>query len=636
MTTIGVRLLAALLGVIITTVQGQGAAEERHYTEVREPCADYRPARRPLFGDLHVHTRYSLDASTQGTRTSPDQAYRFARGEALPIQPWNEQGEAARSLQLSRPLDFAMVSDHAELIGEVHMCNTPAVEGYGSLYCRFYRTFPRGAYYLFNYMSAMRASHLGLCGEDDELCKRAAVHPWAEMQDAAQAHYDRSDNCEFTTFVGYEWTGVERSSGGNLHRNILFRNARVPNLPVSYIDAPSAERLWHHLEQDCNVSDPFCEALSIPHNGNLSAGFMFSLSDSDGQPWTPALADLRGRIEPLVEIMQHKGSSECYYAAGVTRDELCAFEQLSIDNIAGFDNPPQPDTGFTRQTLNRGLELEAALGVNPFKLGILASTDTHLGAAGAAQESRFLGHGGAGVPALKVIPPGLPDKPEYNPGGLAVVWAEENSRDAIFAALQRRETYGTSGPRITARFFAGWDYDAQLCDAPDFVERAYAGGTPMGGDLKGKGNAPRFAVFARQDAGTKHSPGMPLQRIQIVKGWLDDTGAPRQRVIDVAGTADNGASVNLSTCEVTGKGATQLCSVWTDQDFNPRQRAWYYARVLENPSCRWSQRQCVAAGVQCDDPATIGEGYEACCAAEHRPVIQERAWTSPIWYSPAS
>jgi hypothetical protein len=219
-----------------------------------QPCASHDVNGQAWFGDLHVHTRYSLDASTQGTRTTPDQAYRFAKGEKIGIQPWADTGEAQRSLQLSRPLDFAMVSDHAELIGEVNMCTTPEIAGYGSWQCMFYRHFPRGAFYLFNYMATMQQSHMGMCGEDDLLCERAASQPWAEMQRAAEDHYDRSSNCQFTTFVGYEWTGMDAGSGGNLHRNVVFRSEIVPSMPVSFIDSPGAEKLWNALDRECNKS----------------------------------------------------------------------------------------------------------------------------------------------------------------------------------------------------------------------------------------------------------------------------------------------------------------------------------------------------------------------------------------------
>jgi hypothetical protein len=336
--------------------------------------------------------------------------------------------------------------------------------------------------------------------------------------------------------------------------------------------------------------------------------------------------------------MQHKGASECFYEAGVTRDELCAFEQQPIDNIAGFDSAPKPTTGFLRSVLAEGMVLEQSLGVNPYKYGIIASTDTHLGTPGAAEEDKFLGHGGAGVPARDEIPAGLPDKLEYNPGGLAVVWAAENSRDALFDAMRRKEVYGTSGPRIESRLFGGWDYSEDLCGDADLVAKAYATGVPMGADLppaSAPAQAPKFVVFANQDAGVENFPGNALQRIQIIKGWVDQSGEHHERVVDVAGDANNGAAVDIHSCETRGSGFASLCTVWTDERFKAEEQAYYYSRVVENPSCRWSQRICNAHAVDCGNPDSIGEGLEGCCAEEHRPVIQERAWSSPIWYRPA-
>lgn len=600
-----------------------------------QPCASHDVNGQAWFGDLHVHTRYSLDASTQGTRTTPDQAYRFAKGEKIGIQPWADTGEAQRSLQLSRPLDFAMVSDHAELIGEVKMCTTPEIVGYGSWQCMFYRHFPRGAFYLFNYMATMQQSHMGMCGKDDLLCERAASQPWTEMQRAAEDHYDRSSNCQFTTFVGYEWTGMDAGSGGNLHRNVVFRSAIVPAMPVSFIDSPGAEKLWNALDRECNKSRTDCDSLVIPHNSNLSAGYMFSGLADNGEAMTAQYAKQRARFEPLAEIMQHKGSSECYFQPGITRDELCAFEQMAKDNIAGFNAKPKEDTGFLRKVLADGLVLSESLGANPFQFGIIASTDTHLGSPGAAREDTFLGHGGAGVPARDSVPPGLPDKLEYNPGGLAVLWAPQNSREALFSAMRRREAYGTSGPRIVSRFFASWNYPAQLCEAPDLIDQAYAAGVPMGSELPPRTadtDTPTFLVYARQDPGSAGMPGNALQRIQIIKGWIDEAGQQHERVVEVAGEPNNGASVNIGSCETSGSGFANLCGVWSDDDFDPGESAYYYSRVVENPSCRWSQRICNANAVNCGDPDTIGEGLEGCCNSKHRPVIQERAWSSPVWY----
>lgn len=601
-----------------------------------EPCSSTVPLKQPFFGDLHVHTRYSLDASTQGTRTTPAQAYRFAQGEAVGIQPWTADGEPLRSLQLRRPLDFAMVSDHAELIGEVNMCSSPELQGYRSWQCRLYRNWPRAAYYLFNFTATIRKTHLGFCGPDGDDCRAATLEPWVEMQQAAAQYNDSSSDCSFTTFVGYEWTGMQGLSGGNLHRNVVFLNERVPELPVSFIDAPSPERLWASLDKYCGGAGQGCDSLVIPHNANLSAGYMFDSVRDDGKPIDSVYAATRARYEPLVEIMQHKGASECYFQQGVTEDELCAFEQLPRDNIVGRNNPPKPDTGFVRKALNDGMLLEKSLATNPFKFGLIASSDTHLGTPGAVEEDRFLGHGGAGTPAGKTIPPGLPDKLEYNPGGLAVLWAEQNKRASLFDAMRRKEAYATSGPRIISRFFGGWHYDDELCSSPDRLEEAYARGVAMGGTLlrSGEVGAPKFLAAASQDAGVIGRPGMPLQRIQVIKSWIDEHGARQEQVTDVAGTADSDATVDPATCATSGIGFANLCAVWTDPDFDASQAAYYYSRVVENPSCRWSQRMCVAAAVDCDKPASIGLGYKGCCADEHRPVIQERAWSSPIWYTP--
>ncbi|MEE8410358.1 MAG: DUF3604 domain-containing protein, partial [Myxococcota bacterium] len=267
---------------------------------------------------------------------------------------------------------------------------------------------------------------------------------------------------------------------------------------------------------------------------------------------------------------------------------------------------------------------------------IVAGTDTHLASPGMVDERTHPGHGGGGSPANVRVPPGLPDVVQYNPGGLTALWAEENSRDALFAAMRRREAYGTSGPRIETRFFGGWGYASDLCDRADFVEQAYAGGTPMGGDLPDAETpdaAPTFVAWAKKDAGTIERPGTPLQRLQIIKGWLDgDT--THERVFDVAGDPNNDASVDEATCEARGAGFDTLCTVWSDADFDSDQPAFYYLRVVENPTCRWTTWTCNAAGVDCADPSTIGDGLDGCCDSRSSRTIHERAWTSPIWFEP--
>jgi hypothetical protein len=344
-----------------------------------------------------------------------------------------------------------------------------------------------------------------------------------------------------------------------------------------------------------------------------------------------------------MEVMQHKGDSECMTGLQ-TEDELCSFEKLAMNNFRGrymrWRAEPPVAYQFIRNVLKEGLAQQARLGVNPFRYGLVASTDTHLGTPGlVAEQADYPGHGGAGTPVGEELPAGLPDALDFNPGGLAVLWAEENSREALFAAMRRREAYGTSGPRMLVRFFGGWSYPANLCESSRLLETAYAGGVPMGGELPPRAGdaaadaAPLLAVSALRDPGAAGTPGTPLQRIQIVKGWTQDD-VLHERVWDAAGDPEGGASVDLDTCEPSGAGFDSLCAVWRDPDFDPAQHAFYYARVVENPTCRWSQKLCVARGVRCDDPATIGEGLAPCCAVDHVRTIQERAWTSPIWYRP--
>jgi hypothetical protein len=601
-------------------------------TEEREPCAAYEPLRRPFFGDTHIHTTYSQDASTQGTRTTPDQAYAFAKGAPLTIHPWLEDGSGERTVQLDRPLDFTALTDHAEQIGEVHICKTPGTPGHDSWVCRLYRGWPRAAFFVMNAGYSWDSDRWGFCGENDEHCLEAAGVVWRDIQAAAEGAYDRSEACRFTSFVAYEWTAADRPAK-NLHRNVIFRNDNVPALPVSVMETGNtAFDLWTRLRSDCVEGTPGCEVLTIPHNSNLDGGLMFQSAREHGAPLGTEEASIRSRWEPLVEIMQHKGDSECLLG-GETTDEACGFEKFPFGDIgsasgAAFGTSEDPVASqFVREALKMGLAIEREHGANPFRYGIIASTDTHLGTPGLVSERSFPGHGGAGIPLEAGAVPPIADRANFNPGGLAVVWAEENSRDALFSGMQRREVYGTSGTRPEVRFFGGAALPADLCSEPDWVGQAYDHGVPMGGTLSESDAAPRFVVSALRDPSNEASP---LQRIQIVKGWLDAEGRTHERVVDVAGGA-NDATVDLATCAQHGEGHAQLCTEWSDPDWDPSQPAFYYARVLENPSCRWTQWICAEHRVDCADPSTIGPGLEACCAEDHRPILQERAWTSPIW-----
>jgi hypothetical protein len=625
----------ALVVALATCASAGAASLPFARTETREPCAAFDPLRRPFFGDLHVHTALSLDASTQDTRNRPRDAYRFARGEPMGIQPYDAAGRPQRTVRLGRPLDFVAVTDHAELFGEVRICHTPDLPGYDSSTCRLFRWLPRVAFYMMNgdSIGADVPMRYAFCGDGGRRCLDAARDPWREVREAAEAAYDRTSACRFTSFVGYEWTLAPGSM--NLHRNVIFRNAAVPDLPISSLEATTPEALWKALHGACLDADTGCDVLAIPHNSNLSAGRMFGLEDA---PVTAEAARERAAMEPLVEMMQHKGDSECMTDLDTT-DEQCRFEKLPYDRFGGKYYARMrfaPRRGsFVREALGTGLALERRLGANPLQLGFTGGTDTHIAAPGLVDEDGHPGHGGAST-ARPAEGPMLPDDVEYNPGGLAVLWAEENSRDALFAAMRRRESYATSGPRLVVRVFGGFDLAPDLCDGPAFAARGYAAGVPMGGVLPpapASDAAPRLAISALRDPGTPARPGARLERLQVVKMTLDgDT--PRERVFDVAGAAGDAGTVDPQTCTSTGRGADALCTVWTDPGFDARAPAAYYVRVLEGPTCRWNAWVCNATRVDCERPSTVPPGLASCCDAAVPKTIQERAWTSPIWYSP--
>lgn len=598
--------------------------------DVEATCDEFQRTRRPYFGDTHVHTTLSLDANLQGNRTTPDDAYRFAKGQVLPIPPYDENGEARRSLQLDRPLDFAIVSDHAEFLGTIAVCEDPSHPSYEDSGCVSLRDDPDTAFITINAATAAAQGNQvypGLCGEDGILCKDAGLAVWQEIIDAADAHQDPTSACGFTTFVGYEWTGGPGAR--NLHRNVIFRNSTVPKSPISYLDMSFEEELWDGLKAECKDKPP-CDVLTIPHNSNLSSGTMFP--ELAGSDVTDEYLQKRALMEPLVEVYQHKSDSECSEDA-LGGDEQCGFEKSPYNSLMGanLDIPGEAfDNDFIRNALGDGLMVDKERGINPYKYGMIASTDTHLSAPGAVSEKTFPGHGGASGASRDELPEGLVDFPDSSPGGLAVLWAEENSREALFRAMERREAYGTSGPRIILRTFGGFDLDEDLCDREDFAERGYQGGVSMGGDLTPEKGELRFAVSAVADLGTDAEPGNLLQSVEIVKGWLEG-GQVKFKTITIAGDPDNGASVDRDTCETSGDGFESLCTVWTDPQFNENQAAWYYVRVIESPSCRWTAYQCNAAGVTCptDDPL-----WEDCCNEDVPWQVQERAWSSPIWYTP--
>ena len=648
-------------------------------------CADFDPLKQVYWGDTHIHTDLSFDANMQGTRTTQDDAYAFARGEAIPLQPYDEDGAPTRMAQIDRPLDFVMLSDHAEFLGTLKVCNEPSSPGYAATQCEEYRAAqefdadPQEVTFTFveiNGLTAFpqdNAHYPELCGPGAEFCLNAGMDVWANIVDRAEGAYDRSDSCQFTTFPGYEWSGGPMAK--NLHRNVMFKNANVTELPYNYFDEPYAQGLWARLEEECLDAETGCDVLTIPHNTNLSEGIYFEDEMANGEPFSQSYVEQRNKMEPVIEIYQHKGASECL-PGETSSDELCGFEVIPFSNLATTNQDritlPNPK-GFLRHAYGEGMKFQQTLGTNPFEYGITAATDTHISAPGFTSEDDYKGHGGAGQPNRFLPPPqGFPDIEYLSPGGLTGVWAEENARDAIFSAFRNKETFGTSGPRMVVRMFGGWDYPSTICNGEDLAGQGYAGGVPMGGTLATQaGNGgPRFVVSAKQDP-----LGAPLQRIQIVKGWLEGDDY-QVEIYDVAGNPDNGASVNLDDCVPEGAGASDLCEVWQDPDFDPAQRAYYYARVIENPTCRWTTHQCTAAdydcnewdydecralasaeiplsnytcdccdpaaglnvdwceSVDCTDPENLPAKEARCCVPRVQPVIQERAWTSPIWYRP--
>ena len=619
----------------------------------RAPCDNFVAGRQPLFGDLHIHTRVSMDAYSRGTLATPDDAYRYATGEAIEVYS-GDPGLGMRKAQIDRPLDFAAVTDHAEWMAEVSLCTTPGSKTYESPGCRIYRGEDKSWLARILGLEGFRARIAGLlnlsgrrsdvCGDDDQVCRAELGEVWRANQAATERNYDRSEACAFTTFHAWEYSHSPYAT--KVHRNIILRNEIVPELPISSLETPREIDLRHQLMELCNNTATGCEAIAIPHNPNLSNGQMFKIEYAE-LPLEEQRkeAALRASLEPIVEMMQIKGESECrngMYGVVGAPDELCGFEKARDFGRIEFEDCKEEAgygaqaargctsrTDFVRYALLEGLREQDRIGVNPYPFGFIGSTDTHMATPGAVSEYGVPYKFGATPRALLTIGERKRGGVFWNPGGLAGVWAEENTRDSIFDALKRRETFSTSGPRIVPRFFGGWGIDPEICARPDFATIGYATGVPMGARLPDRpadAAAPWFAVTALADPGAAGQPGGLLQRIQIVKGWVDQEGLFHQHVYDVAGSSDNGAGVDLATCTPTGPGASGLCAAWTDPDFDPKLDAVYYARIVENPSCRWSARLCLSFPEE--------ERPNGCTSDQLPRVIHERAWTSPIWYAP--
>ncbi len=620
-------------------------------TELAAQAAIPDGERYAYFGDLHVHTTYSMDAFQFGTLATPDDAYRYAQGSPI-------KHPGGFEMQIDRPLDFYAVTDHGFYLGVVRagadtsteISNYPAMALIHNLNAAEnlnLESIPRRNFraWIGGFRRAMAGS-TPLQAEVDRIIRTT----WADEVAAADRHYKPGT---FTTFAAYEFSSTKQD-GGSMHRNVIFRGTEnMPAVPFNRTMSLDPEDLWNWMD---GLRQEGVESLAIPHNANKSNGQMFELATWAGDPLTLDHNEKRMRNEPLVEITQVKGTSETHPALSMN-DEWAGFEIDPYVAGGGKLRTAQPAGGYVRDAMKQGLMLEAQGRGNPFRYGFIGSSDTHTGA-GSYDETNYFAkvglldstavlRGSVPISADDIDRLGLTNADEsgfyvaadgrryllrsssvFGASGLAGVWAEQNTRESIYDAFRRKETFATSGPRIQVRFFAGHKLVRSMLETVDGMSRAAAQGVAMGGDLvAASAEAPAFLVWASRDA---HSA--PLQRLQIVKGWLEGAQAQEQ-VFDVACSdglkvdptthrcPDNGAKVNLTDCAISAdRGAVELTAFWLDPEYDPQQKAFYYTRVLENPSCRWSTWDALRAGVM--------------PRADLDAVIQERAWSSPIWITP--
>ncbi len=567
-------------------------------------CPDHDPSGNLYFGDLHIHTSMSFDSYGIGNfRAGPAESYAFARGADL------EVANTGETTALREPLDFAAVTDHAEYFGELTACLDDEMLAEDPA-CSALRAAESSEGSLTNLLGEWlhtfdqeNPERLPLC--DDVDCEKRARTVWSSIRRVTNA---ANEPCSFTAFHGYEWSAIT-ADAATLHRNIVFGTDSVPSLPISAYEASTPVDMLSQHAAACD-RQPGCAFLSIPHNPNRSNGEMFAraeetLSEDD--------ARLFAEHEPLLEIAQMKGASECLPGLdryGADDDPLCDFMIGRNSGPLCAAAPDDPDclelcddtargpcvdhTSYVRGVYKESFLHARRLGFQPYAMGLIGSTDDHAGLAGATSEADF-------VPWLGAT---------QGPGGLVGVWAEENTRAALFGALSAREVYATSGTRLAVRFFAGPDLPPGLCDAEDPVAEARAaGGVPMGSVLAGDGTRMRVLAWA-----SKAAEGVSLDRVQLVRIWMDGFGVPREEVIDLT-TPHEGIGVDVDTCEATESGADTLCAVWEDP-LGARESSLMYLRVLEMPSCGIDAYEYLA---------------DSGCSIVEDDLIAERAWTSPIW-----
>jgi hypothetical protein len=589
------------------------------------PYAGRNYPTRVLWGDTHLHTAVSVDAGTMN-RIGQEDAFRFARGEEIATT----YGLRAK---LSRPLDFLVISDHAEMYGLMPQLLSGDPEILATEKGRKWYDALRSGNQDTVFATAMEIVASLSTKEAPIKSDKAVRNAWQAYTALADQYNEPG---RFSAIIGFEYTTM---GGNNLHRNVLFRgNSSVANqtLPFSQFDSQNPEDLWAYLADFEERTGS--EVLAIPHNGNLSNGRMFSVETFAGKPYTKELATLRARFEPIIETTQIKGDSEAHPALS-PNDEFADYEKWDKANLNGTEvkKPGMFQYEYSREALKTGLLLERKLGVNPFKFGMIGSTDAHTSMAAVEEENFFGKHSGVepGPHRWEHVVIASPD-PQYTikgwqqaAAGYAGVWATENTREAIFDAMKRKETYATTGPRMVVRFFGGWDFTADDAHSRLPAGVGYAKGVPMGGDLREAtgGKSPNFLVAAMKDPYSGN-----LDRIQIVKGWLDADGKTKEKVYDVVWSGDRKPGADgkvppvgntVDVAKATWKntiGAPELSTVWRDPDFDAKQTAFYYARVIEIPTPRWTAYEALRFGIEMPPEVPM--------------TTQERAYTSPIWYSP--
>lgn len=581
-----------------------------------------------LFGDTHFHTNLSFDAGLVGTSLDVDDGFRFARGEKV-------MSNSGQPVQLIRPLDFLVITDHAEFIGLAPMIqrSDPALlaDPWGNWVHERFNAGPDGRMEAFSNIIEWGTVKL----QNPFSSNDAARSIWGDFVEKAEGYNQPG---RFTAMTGFEWSSSPQ--GNNLHRCVIFADGADKTsrtMPFSLFDGGDPEDLWRYMGSYEDKTGG--RVLAIPHNGNLSNGLMFAEMDSKGNKLSRAYAESRMRWEPLIEATQMKGDEETHPFLS-PNDEFADFETWDVSNISG-SAPKKKEMlqyEYARSTLKRGLKLGKELGANPFKFGMVGASDTHT-ALSTTREENFFGkyqstepspdrHNGEVIPSedpsLRVL------TSQESAAGLSAVWARENTRKEIFESLKRKEVYCTTGTRLRVRLFAGWDFAADEVSRPDFVSAGYRRGVPMGGDLREapNGGVPRFMIRALRDP-----DGANLDRIQVIKGWLDAAGNTHERIFDAAVSdgrqigADGrcktavGSSVNIENATYTNTiGDVMLSAYWQDPSFNPTESAFYYVRVIEIPTPRWTTHDAAFFKIKRPDnvPATI----------------QDRAYTSPVWYTP--